>query len=133
VSTGDGPPADASAAELVTRAAEQMSQLVRDEIELARTELATAGKRVGVGAGLLGSAGTLALYGVAALVAAAILALAEPLAPWLAALIVAVVLFAVAGIAALLGSKQVSKVKGVPAERVGSVKSDVAAVKQHRA
>jgi len=126
------PPTEASTAELITRASEQVSQLIRDELALARTELASAGKRVGIGAGLLGSAGTLALYGLATLVATAVLGLAEPLDPWLAALIVAVVLFVAAGIAALIGSKQVSKAVKVPGERVESVKTDVAAVKEHQ-
>ena len=53
-----------------------MSDLVRGELELARTELTAKGKRVGVGAGLAGASGVLALYGLGVLIAAAVAALA---------------------------------------------------------
>src|SRR5688500_4306305 len=92
-----------STGELVTRLAAQMSTLVRDELALARAELTEKGKKAGKGAGLLGGAGVLALYGVAALLTAVIAALALALPVWAAALIVAVVLFLVAGVVALLG------------------------------
>src|SRR4051812_49555301 len=57
---------DASAGELVGQAAEQISRLVRDELALAKAEMTEKGKRAGVGAGLLGSGGVGALYGLAA-------------------------------------------------------------------
>src|ERR671916_752550 len=96
-----GPPAqhsqDRPVGQLVSDATEQITRLVRDEIRLAAAELQQKGKRLGVGAGLFGGAGVLALYGGAALVAALILGLATFLVPWLAALIVAVVVLGVAG------------------------------------
>ena len=87
---------DGSTAELVRQAAEQISRLVRDELALARAEMTEKGKKTGVGAGLLGGGGLVALYGVAALLTAIVLGLAEAMPAWLAALIVAVLLFAVA-------------------------------------
>jgi hypothetical protein len=67
-------------AELVHRLSEQVSTLVRDELALARIEMVEKGKRAGKGAGLLGGAGVLALYGVGALLvtAGAALSLAMP-------------------------------------------------------
>ncbi|TWH69410.1 putative superfamily III holin-X [Micromonospora olivasterospora] len=66
------------------------------------------------------------MYGLGALVAAAILLLALVLPAWVAALVVAVVLFAVAGILALVGKKQVSQaVPPVPTATVRSVRADV--------
>ena len=65
------------------------------------------GKRAGLGIGMFGAAGLLALFGLGSLVATAILALALAMDAWLAALIVAVVLFAGAGVVALLGKGQV--------------------------
>ena len=117
---------DESLAALIQRAADQTSQLVRDELRLARAELTEKGKHAGTGVGLLGGGGVVALYGVAALVAAAILGLAEAIPGWLAALIVAVVLFAAAGILALLGRGQVRQaVPPVPEEAVDGVRHDI--------
>ncbi|HEV7961390.1 MAG TPA: phage holin family protein [Actinoplanes sp.] len=124
------PATDQSTAELVQRASEQITRLLRDEIALAKAELAEKGKHAGVGVGLFGGAGVLALYGVGAMVATLIIVLDLFLALWLAALIVTVVLFLVAGILALLGKKQVTKaVPPEPTEAVASVKADVDEVK----
>lgn len=115
-----------STAELVQRATEQVSRLVRDELALARAELTQKGKHAGIGIGLFGGGGALALYGLGALVATAILLLDLVLPAWAAALIVAVVLFALAGVLALVGKKQVSQaVPPVPQAAVRSVRADV--------
>ncbi|MEV4489385.1 phage holin family protein [Micromonospora coxensis] len=115
-----------STAELVQRATEQVSRLVRDELALARAELTQKGKHAGIGIGLFGGGGALALYGLGALVATAILLLDLVLPAWAAALIVAVVLFLIAGIFALVGKKQVSRaVPPVPESTVRSVRADV--------
>ncbi|GGM96684.1 nitrate/nitrite transporter NarK [Actinoplanes campanulatus] len=119
-----------STAELVQRASEQVSRLVRDELALAKAELAEKGKHAGIGAGLFGGAGVLAGYGVGALVATSIIALALVLPLWSAALIVSVVLFAVAGVLALLGRKQMHRaVPPEPLAAIESVKADVDEVK----
>lgn len=123
------PTSQASTGELIAQAADDISTLIRDEIQLAKQDLATSGKRLGVGAGMFGVAGTLALYGLGALVAAGILGIAEGLDAWLAALIVGGGLFVLAGIAALFGKMRVSRVAEAPRERVESVKADVAAVR----
>jgi uncharacterized membrane protein YqjE len=125
---------DASTGELVSRMSQEVSQLVRDELRLAQAELSGKAKRAGVGAGLFGAAGLIALYGVGVLIATVILALALVLDAWLAALIVGVVLLAAAGVAALLGRKNVEQAGSpVPTDTVESVKRDVRAVKEgHR-
>ena len=88
-------PSDESTGRLIAQATEDISTLIRAEMQLAKDDLAQAGKRVGVGAGLFGAAGVIALYGLGVLISAAVLGLANVTDPWLAALIVAVVLFAV--------------------------------------
>jgi len=119
-----------STAELVKLAAEQISTLVRDELKLAQVELTQKGKRAGVGVGIFGGAGVIALYGVGALLAAVIIGLAAVMPAWLSALIVGVVLLAVAGLLALLGKNQVSKaVPPVPQAAVASVKADIDTIK----
>jgi uncharacterized membrane protein YqjE len=117
---------DASAAELVKQLSEQTSRLVHHEVELAKAELAVKGKRAGIGAGMFGGAGTFGLYAFGALTAAIIAALATAVDTWLAALIVAVVYAAIAGVLALMGKKKVQQaVPPVPEDTVESVKEDV--------
>lgn len=124
------PVTDQSTSELVQRASEQITRLVRDEIALAKAELAEKGKHAGIGVGLFGGGGVLALYGVGALIATLIVVLDLFLPLWAAALIVTVVLFAVAGVLALLGKKQVSQaVPPEPSEAVAGFKADVDEVK----
>jgi membrane protein len=120
------------AGELVKDLSTQVSTLVRQELELAKVELTEKGKQAGIGAGMLGGAGVFALYGVGALVATAILALATAVDGWLAALIVAVVLFAVAGVLALLGKARTKRaVPPVPEQTVETIKEDVRYTKEH--
>ncbi|HEX8347973.1 MAG TPA: phage holin family protein [Actinoplanes sp.] len=121
---------DASTGELVSRLAEQVSTLVRDELALAREEMVQKGKRAGTGAGLLGGAGVLALYGLGALFVTLALVLDIWLPAWAAALIVAVLLFAVAGVVAMMGKKQVQQATPpAPTEAARSAAADVDAAK----
>src|SRR5687767_8954736 len=87
-----------SVGELVQQLSNQTAMLVRQELRLAQTELQEKGKRVGIGAGMFGGAGVVALYGVGALIAAAIIGIGTLVEPWIAAVIVGVVLLAVAGV-----------------------------------
>jgi uncharacterized membrane protein YqjE len=125
------PPEDASTGQLISQLTEQISRLVRDEARLAQAEVTQKAKRLGVGAGLFGGAGLFAFLGLATLVATAVLLLDLALPAWAAALIVAVVLFAVAGILALVGKKDVQKGSPpVPTEAIASTKADIATVKE---
>jgi uncharacterized membrane protein YqjE len=124
---------DASTGELVSRLSQEVSELVRNELRLAQAEMSGKAKRAGLGAGLLGGAGVIALYAVGVLIATAILLLDLAMDAWLAALIVGVVLLAAAGVAALLGKKRVAEAgPPTPTETVASVKRDVRAVKEGR-
>jgi uncharacterized membrane protein YqjE len=117
---------DASASELVKQLSEQTSRLVQQEMELAKVELAEKGKQAGIGAGLFGGAGVFGLYALGALTAAAIAALGLAMDTWLAALIVAVIWAAVAGVMALLGRTRMQKgTPPIPEQSVESVKEDV--------
>jgi hypothetical protein len=128
---GPGPAAEPSAGELVKQLTEQVSTLVRDELKLAQVEMTVKGKQAGIGAGMLGGGGVVALYAVGCLLAAALIGLSHVLQAWLAALIVGVVLLAVAGVAALLGKNRVQRaVPPVPEEAVQSVKTDVEEIRE---
>jgi uncharacterized membrane protein YqjE len=124
---------DRSVGELVGRLSQQTSTLVRQELRLAQTELQEKGKRMGVGAGMFGGAGLVALYGVGALVAAAIIGIGTLLEPWIAAVIVGVVLLAVAGVLALTGRRQVERgTPPLPEQAIESAKRDVDEIKAAR-
>lgn len=115
---------------VVHRLSEQLPQLIRSEMQLAQAELAEKGKHAGVGIGLFSGAGLLAFFGLAAGLSTAVIALDLVLPLWLAALIVTVVLFAAAGVVALLGKKQVSQATPAAPERaIAGAKQDVEAVK----
>ena len=117
-------------AELVQRMSQQTATLVRKELELAQVEMKEKGKRAGVGVGLFGGAGLIAAYAVGALIATIILALATFLEGWIAGLIVTAVLFAIAGVAALMGKKQVDQATPPqPEQAIESTKRDVDEVK----
>jgi MFS family permease len=117
---------ESSIAELVKQLSEQTSRLAHQEVELAKAELAVKGKRAGQGAGMLGGAGLVGLYALGALTAAAILGLATAVAGWLAALIVAAVYGAIAGVLALTGKNKVAAATPpVPEQATESVKEDV--------
>jgi hypothetical protein len=117
---------DASVSELIQQLSEQASRLARQEVELAKAEMTTKGKRLGIGAGAFGGAGLMALFGLGALTATAILLLSTAVAAWLAALIVTTIYLAVAGVLALLGKSKVeSATPPLPERAVASVKQDV--------
>lgn len=120
-----------STAELISRVSEQTSRLAREEIRLAVAELQAKGKRVGVGAGLFGGAGVVAWFGGMSLVVGIVLLLATVLEAWLAAFVVAVGLFLIAGVLALTGKKQVRRgTPPVPEEAIEGVKQDIATVSE---
>jgi hypothetical protein len=123
-----------SFSELVQQASQQTATLVRQEIRLAQAELQEKGKRAGIGAGMFGGAGLVALYGVGALVAGGIMLLATAVDDWLAATIVGVALLLVGGVLALTGKKQVERATPpMPERAIESVQRDVDEVKARAA
>jgi len=120
-----------SVSDLVQQLSQQTATLVRQEMRLAQVELQEKGKRAGIGAGMFGGAGLVALYGVGAVIAAVIMLLATAVEPWVSGLIVGVVLLAIAGTVALLGRKQVEQATPPKPERaMESMQDDVEHVKE---
>ncbi len=127
----DAASSNRSIADLLKELSDQTATLVRQELDLAKAELAVKGKKAGLGAGMFGGAGVLGLYAAGALTACVILALGTAMDGWLAALIVAGVYGAVAGVLALTGKSKVQEgVPPVPEQTVESVKEDVELTKQ---
>jgi hypothetical protein len=119
---------------LVHDLTQQVPALIRSELRLAQAEMTEKGKRAGIGIGMFSAAGLLALFGIGCVIATAILGLAHALPDWLSALIVALVLFAGAGIAALVGKKEVQQATPpAPEQAIEGVKEDIATIKgDHR-
>ncbi len=120
-----------STGELVKQVAEQVSVLVRDELKLAQLEMTSKAKQAGKGTGMMGGGGLIALYGVACLIACAIIAISHTLQAWLAALIVGAALLAVAAVIAAAGRRHMRKATPpMPTEAVESVKTDVDEIRE---
>jgi len=120
-----------STGDLVKLLSEQVSVLARDELKLAQVEMTRKGKQAGVGAGMLGSGGLIALYGVGCLIACAVIALSGVVAAWLAALIVGVALLTVAAVAALIGRGRLRKAgPPVPGQAVAGIKTDMDVIRE---
>jgi uncharacterized membrane protein YqjE len=117
---------DRPTGELLRELSQQTTELVRQEIELAKAELGEKGKQAGLGAGMFGGAGLFGVGAFAALTTTIIAALDRAMALWLAALIVAVVYGIVAAVLAQRGKQKVQEVGApVPEQARDSVKEDV--------
>jgi uncharacterized membrane protein YqjE len=112
--------------ELLKELASETTTLVKQELELAKAEMREKGRKAGPGFGLIGAAGAVALLAAGTLTAFLVLALDGVMPNWLAALIVALVYGAIAGLLYVQGMEKVDDV-GSPAPRqtIETVKEDV--------
>jgi uncharacterized membrane protein YqjE len=117
---------DRSLPELLRQLSQETTQLVHQELELAKAELQQKGKQAGAGAGMFGGAGALGLAALGALTACFILALATVMPAWLAALIVAVVYGIIAFVLLKQGQAKLKQATPpVPEQTIETVKEDV--------
>jgi putative superfamily III holin-X len=108
--------AERAVGEIIKGMTDDVKLLVRDQVELAKTELVPSAKRAGIGGGLFGAAGYFAICGLGILYFAAAFGLvAAGLSEWLAFLIVGVALLLIAAVLGGIGYSIVRKVK--PPER----------------
>ena len=123
---------NASTAELVKELSREVSQLVREEIALAKAEMTQKGKHAGIGAGMLSGAAVLALAAVGGSMAFLMLVLDSWMPGWLAALIVTIAYAAAAALLALRGKERISHATPpAPTQTIESVKEDVQWAKTH--
>lgn len=112
--------------ELLRALTDQTTTLVEQEIKLAKAEMSEKAKQAGIGAGMFGGAGLLAVFSFAALTTALIAVLATGMDTWVAALIVALVYAAIAGVLALRGKRQMAEAgPPVPEQAIESSKEDL--------
>ncbi|MDQ3383983.1 MAG: phage holin family protein [Actinomycetota bacterium] len=119
-----------SLGQLVADASADLSSIMRSEIELVKVEVKNDVSQAGKGAGMFAGAAVLGLYGFGLLLLAAAWGLeAAGLPVWLGLLIVAVLLFVIAAVLALIGKKAMAKVKGKPEKTIENAQQAVQAVK----
>jgi uncharacterized membrane protein YqjE len=117
---------DRSLPDLLKQLSQETTQLVHQELELAKAELQQKGKQAGAGAGMFGGAGALGLAALGALTACFILALDTVMPAWLAALIVAVVYGIIAFVLVKQGQAKLKQATPpVPEQTIETVKEDV--------
>ncbi len=115
-----------SLGELFGDLAELLSRLIRQEADLARTEVTSNISRLAKDASLLGIGGVLVHGGFLALVAAAIALLTRlGLDVWISALIVGVVLVAIGALLADRGRQQMKTSSLAPTGTIETLKEDV--------
>jgi Putative Actinobacterial Holin-X, holin superfamily III len=103
-----------------------VSLLVRQEVELAKAEMAQKGRVAAPGLGMIGVGGVLGLMAAGALTAFLILVLSLVLPEWLSALLVGAVLAGAAYVLARKGRERVADIgTPVPEQTIETVKEDV--------
>lgn len=126
------PARELSTAELIERLNTQVTTLIRTELSSAAAEMKGRGARLGVGIGVSGVGLLIVLFGLGALVAAAVLGLATALAGWASALIVGGVLVLLGAATAGVGAMRAkSATPLLPENTADSVKKDATTVKEH--
>lgn len=121
-------PTGSPVANLLGGVTDQISRLIRQEIQLAQTELEDKVKHAGAGVGLLGVAGVAGLLGAAATVTGVGLLLRRVMPDWAAALFVGGALTGGAAGLAVLAKQEMEQ--AVPEQTIASVREGVDQVQQ---
>jgi tetrahydromethanopterin S-methyltransferase subunit G len=117
---------DRSIGELVASLSQDLSTLIRQELDLAKAEMTQKGKKAGRGVGLLGGAGVAGLLALICLSLTAIVVLNAWMRDWLAALIVTLVWAGVAAFLGLRGRRELAEIDGpIPQETKETIKEDI--------
>ena len=135
--TGNGPtgngPTERTLGQLVADATQDLSTIVRREIDLARAEITADAKKAGQGGALVAIAGVFAFLAlILLLISAAYGLVAAGLAPWLAFLIVAVALLVIGAICVLVARSAFNKIQGKPERTIRTTQETIATIKQAR-
>ncbi len=122
--------AERTLGQLVSDATQDISSIVRSEVALAKAEIAADAKKAGLGAGMFAAAGIFAFLAlILLLIAAAYGLVAAGLAPWLAFLIVALVLLITGAVLVAVGKHSIDSVQGKPKRAIKSTQDTIAAVR----
>ena len=114
-----------SLGEIVSDVTQDLTTLIRQEIDLAKTELKEEGTKAAKGAGMLGGAGLAGYFTVLFLSVTLMFVLDEFLDRWLAALIVTVLWAIATAMLALLGKKRLQASRPELPQTQETLKEDV--------
>jgi len=116
--------ADSSVGQLIGNISNDLTQLFRQEVELAKVELKAEASKAGKAAGMLGGAGFAGYLAVVLLSFALVFALANVMDAGWAALIVAVIWGIVGAVLYSMGRKKLKDVDPTPHRTVDTLKED---------
>lgn len=123
-SVGGRPPEDRSFGELLSDLYKGTSEILRLEIELAKTELGQKASRVGKNVGFLAAGGAVAYAGFLAIIAGIIGVLALLIPVWLSALIVGLVVAGAGGLLIRSGLNTLQQEQALPQTTMQTIKED---------
>jgi hypothetical protein len=115
---------ETSVGELIGNISNDLSQLFRQEVELAKVELKQEASKAGKAAGMLGGAGFAGYLAVVLLSFALVYGLSNVMDAGWAALIVAVIWLIVGAVLYSIGRKQLKTVDPMPRRTVDTIKED---------
>ena len=113
-----------SIGELFAELARETSTLVRQEVQLAKTEMTQKASQVGKDAGMIGAGGAVAYAGLLAIIAGIIFGLGELIPLWVAALLVGVVVGGIGYVIIQRGLGALKRADLTPRETINSLKED---------
>jgi len=113
-----------SLGELFSELANDTSTLVRQEIQLARTEMTQKASSAGKDAGMIGAGGALAYAGLLAIIAAIIIGLGQLIPMWLSALIVGLVILVIAYLLVRRGLDGLKNLNPLPEQTIETLNED---------
>jgi len=116
--------AETSIGEMIGNISNHLSQLFRQEVELAKAELRQEASKAGKAAGMLGGAGLAGYMVIVLLSFALVFALSNVMDPGWAALIVAAIWAIIAAVLYANGRKKLKNVDPVPRRTVDTIKED---------
>jgi hypothetical protein len=122
--SAEAPNSDASLGQLLGEISSDLSQLVRQEIELAKAEIKEEAVKAGKGAGMFGGAGFGGYLVIVFASLAAMFAIASGTGLGWAALIVAGIWAVIAAVLAVAGKKQMARVSPKPERTIQTLKED---------
>jgi hypothetical protein len=113
-----------SIGELFAELARETSTLVRQEVQLAKTEMTQKVTSAGKDAGMIGAGGALAYAGLLAVLAAVIIGLGQLIPMWLSALIVGLVVIGVGYMVVQQGLNALKRIDPTPRQTMETLKED---------
>ncbi len=115
---------DRSIGDLFAELTKETTTLVRQEVQLAKTEMSQKAAEVSKDVGFLGAGGAVAYAGLLAIIAGIILALGEVIPLWASALLVGLVIASVGYFLVRRGLKALKQVSPAPRQTMETLKED---------